>query len=121
MPVPSIEQQTGWKRPYPQMICQDPEVRLAIREFDYDLNNPEFVKYYKSRTGVQIDQFSCPRAWDSFKSVELNPNCIVGETHLRLMRGALQDCWELFTQTSAGKPQENKSQARPVQAQLFTI
>lgn len=50
----TIEQQTGWKRPIPTMICQELDVLLSISEYSFDLNDPDFVSYFESRTGNMI-------------------------------------------------------------------
>jgi hypothetical protein len=49
--VPSIAQQTGWKRPYPKMICQDINVLQRVTEYDFDLNDATFARYAEQRCG----------------------------------------------------------------------
>jgi hypothetical protein len=47
--IPSIQHQTGWKRPYPRMLCQDLDVLLRITQYDFDLSDPEFHRYAEQR------------------------------------------------------------------------
>ena len=60
--VPTIEQQTGWSRPEnaPLMICQDPDVLDKVTQHNFDLDDPAFIEYHKSRTGICIGQEQLP-------------------------------------------------------------
>lgn len=62
----SLYAQTGWRRPGPQSICQEPKVLDAIHTYTYDPGWPGFLEYCERRIGNQLER---PR---------------------------LQDCWELF-------------------------
>lgn len=53
--VRSILEQTGWKRPHPQQICQEMDVLLQIREFDFDMRQPAFRDYLRVRGIWDID------------------------------------------------------------------
>lgn len=83
----TIHEQTGWERPHPETICQDIGALEQVTEYDYDMQNADFVKYVKRRTGY------C-----------LNVGDVIAETarddepkYVKLTRAKLQDCWELFT------------------------
>lgn len=45
----SVEETTGWKRPSPLTLLTDTETLEKISTFNYDLTNPGFVKYARSR------------------------------------------------------------------------
>jgi len=119
----TIEEQTGWKRTYPTMICQDPAVLMKVSEYSFDLNNPEFREYYTKRTGQSFDPDFFNQALDFYQnwteeevmtrpdftyverqgSIRISSKRPVSEEdrifwckQLRVTRGALQDCWELF-------------------------
>lgn len=119
MAARSIEEQTGWKRPIPTMICQNHEILARVTEYSFNLNNPAFRDYCEARgvlwkAGVRRrfrftadhsatkDQF-----FVQFRLAEKQPNIPQYvysddemEFHWRLMlaaKGALQDAWELFT------------------------
>lgn len=51
----TLMEQTGWKRPMPQSICQDSEVLLRITEYSYDIQNQGFIRYLADRTGILLD------------------------------------------------------------------
>ncbi len=88
----TIEQQTGWERPWPKMICQDHKVLLKITEFSYDLSSDEFVGYFMARTGQLI---TCCDAGTAMQNV-LAPDSDTTDIVDRITKAKLQDCWELF-------------------------
>ncbi len=121
--VSSVTQQTGWRRPAPTAICQDHQVLLAITEFDFDLTDPGFQAYARSRgvlhgcgiPGSHRWRFTADHAATRddfmadpcFRSPDPGPITSAVylyppeemETHWRIMRLAkakLQDCWELY-------------------------
>lgn len=76
------------------MILQDPDLLLKIHQFDYDLNNPKFVKYFEGRTGIMISKMEC--GWDQtleIFAIENQP----AENHHKITKARLQDSWELFS------------------------
>ena len=109
--VPSLEDQTGWKRTYPQMICQDPDLLSKVNVFTYNLNDAGFVKYFISRRGVKIDGeeplLTDPKAEQRYlasddiryigtgQPVPMEDRLVTLKVY-RIMRGQLQDCWELY-------------------------
>lgn len=133
----SITEQTGWKRIYPQMICQDTDVLASVCEYSYDIENIDFVKYFTGRTGVVLDDQHpellsrkergllrtpatpfdlmkkfCVMTDDEYMSTDLlvyvfgdNAGVVIPHdarnlrTH-RILRGKLQDCWELFSKAA---------------------
>jgi len=120
----SIEAQTGWRRPYPKQILQDSDVLLKITEYDFDLNDREFVKYFISRTGILVGSESNPKLarflltdpsaenWmresPDFQFVSEAPGSFGKRQAMtiedredrvrfnRIIKGRLQDAWELY-------------------------
>ena len=145
----SIEQQTGWRRPHPQMILQDIDLLQKVTTFDYDLLDPDFVKYAHARgcmNGAGVPEESDPdheahclrmqklgrelgikqekpfngdvgqwrrwvrehwRTFEEFMSSDdlkftLEGKVLPAEHRrltwkcIRIARGQLQDCWEIF-------------------------
>jgi hypothetical protein len=45
----SIHHQTGWRRPYPNMLLQDADTLLRVTEYDFDLSDPGFLFYCEQR------------------------------------------------------------------------
>jgi hypothetical protein len=89
-PVPTIEQQTGWKRgPQAVSICQDSDVLARVTEVDFDLEDEAFVRYFIARTGHDILRADC--GWPSKKKAIMRAS----ERWEKIERGKLQDCWEL--------------------------
>lgn len=132
----SIEQQTGWKRPYPHTLCQDYNVLLSIHDFDFDPDNDEFIRYFISRTGIAIKDYYLDRGksnrigveprlvkgpgcgWKAVKSLLTDPG---DDIAWRITRAKMQDCWELYTQqqeTTHGKIRDLSGSCEevPVQA-----
>jgi hypothetical protein len=113
---PSIFEQTGWERCHPKQICQEIEVLTQISSYSYDLSDQGFVAYFASRTGVLLTddpraRFSLTSPWNEAEAWLLNSQEF---TYLenglpvaswdrppfvsmyRILRGQLQDCWELY-------------------------
>jgi len=116
----TIQEQTGWKRPYPKMICQNSNILKNITEYNYDLTNTEFINYFRSRTGillhkcedVELEHFllnsSTSKAATNWllNSPEYKYHTGVAVSKYdrlidieinKVLRGKLQDCWELFS------------------------
>ena len=124
----TIEKQTGWKRPHPEMICQDISILMKIDEYFFDLENEDFIKYFIKRTGIVITDSSL-QPWEKTKEDLNDPNhenfilksesfeylngdmvplsgnerTTIAKGH-KILKGKLQDCWELFLNTN----QQNK-------------
>jgi len=92
----SIEQQTGWKRPHPFMILQEPALLVKITKFNYDLEDMQFVRYFESRTGIRITACEC--GWEEVKKHWANHNLDlkVDTAHWSGTRARIQDCWEIY-------------------------
>ncbi len=78
-------------------ICQDHKKLLAIRHFDFDLTDMDFVRYYESRTGVMV---SCngdgtPCNADQWRQTG-NRIAAAKDIVYRLIRARMQDCWEIY-------------------------
>jgi hypothetical protein len=102
----TFTEQTGYRRSGPVAICQDQEALLAVREFTFDLTDPDFVSYFESRTGVCISWspacgYECSdnppylateKEWKTICRDTMQSD----ETFQRILRGKLEDCWELY-------------------------
>lgn len=85
-------EQTGWQRPFPQMICQDTEVLLKVQTYTFDHSNQDFLKYFVARTGINV----------LHPDVNIESLVTSEAKHDQLIRAQLQDCWELFNQPNHG-------------------
>lgn len=102
----TFTEQTGYRRPHPCGICQDHDFLLAVTHCDFDLSDPQFVDYFEGRTGVQLwdtGPYKTPRSrtfeeWDDMVAEIENGT----ETPARILRGRLQDCWELYQTVDRG-------------------
>ncbi len=97
--VPTIEDQAGWQRPSESALCQDTDALALVSEFNYDLNDADFVAYFEQRTGMQLRQCEC--GFDDVVAVWANPwSYPASEYDIPLAwqttRAKLQDCWELY-------------------------
>jgi hypothetical protein len=99
----TFTEQTGYRRRAPQAICQDTAALLAVRETNFDLDDRDFVDYFIARTGVRINDNGrgpnylahspcSPQEWAQKKRNIMHDD----ETFLRIIRGQLEDCWELY-------------------------
>lgn len=119
--VPSVEEQTGWKRRMgPVALCQDSDVLAAISEYDFDLRCEAFCAYAYQRglgghpgavgspTRRLIADHSATR--DDFFAEKSFRHSMAGmpysdaymDTFWRIFlirKGALQDCWEIWRAT----------------------
>lgn len=115
----SIYEQTGWVRPYPKMICQEIEILEALHEYDFDLSDEDFLAYLKSRTGI-MPFACCNRELKNFfltdngaeqwilespeykfldgTMVPFGKDREVKVRIIKIQKGKIQDCWELFNQ-----------------------
>lgn len=92
----TIFEQTGWRRPHPQTILQDTATLMRIYEFDYNLSDPGFVRYFESRTGVMISRMDC--GWQRTRQL-LDAAAEEPDPVHQITRCRLQDCWELYLKT----------------------
>lgn len=110
----SIEAQTGWKRPYPLMICQDVTVLYRVFEYSYDLRDVGFLDYCRRRIGsdprkaecgleryIELDSMSDDeyRAETEFSMYGYRYTAHERDSLVRTRRiskGAYQDAWELY-------------------------
>lgn len=113
----TIEEQTGWRRPHSDALCQEPEVLLRISEYSFDLTDSDFRDYFASRTGqvIEASQFDFYQNWTqeqvmnrrNFATKKGSVNSVNSDRKqwweiVRLTRGKLQDCWELYQRTVKG-------------------
>ncbi len=128
--VPTIEQQAGWFRTYPEMICTSYKVLKKITQFNFDLSNDEFLSYVKCRLGFSlteqnINTLTNPDAEKYFltshdlkivedesgKPIPPEKQIMVPldsqrrnslfQAH-KISKARIQDCWEIFI--LGGKP-----------------
>jgi hypothetical protein len=122
-PSPSIEQQTGWKRPYPQTICQELDVLERVTQFDYDLGDVAFQRFIQSRCGIYL---AAPKNEGLEAVLQTPPNTehviellsrrpADASRVQRVTFAKPQDAWELY---SAGQPAETQPCAAQCSAPL---
>jgi len=114
----TIQQQTGWKRPCPTMICQEHDVLLSLTDYSFDLDDLEFVQYFRSRTGIALGKEDKPelsrflltdpdaerwllespeyRYQLSGETIPFGKDREIAVKRERILKGRLQDCWELY-------------------------
>ena len=98
----TIEGQTGWKRPYPKAICQDPEILESVTAFTYDIHDDAFVDYFESRSCWSLRK-AAPNSEDSpeilvkrRKILDADAATPVEPAWIQSTKAQLQDCWELY-------------------------
>ena len=98
----TIEGQTGWKRPYPYAICQDPEIFESVTVFTYDIHDDEFVDYFDSRTCWSLKK-ATPYTDASPELLARRKKLLAAEattpiepSWIQRTKAQLQDCWELY-------------------------
>jgi len=78
-------------------ICQDHKKLLAMRHFDFDLTDMDFVRYYESRTGVMVSLNSDGSPCNAAEWRETCERIAYPEdTVYRIIRARMQDCWEIY-------------------------
>ncbi|MCK5606449.1 hypothetical protein KAR91_31395 [Candidatus Pacearchaeota archaeon] len=113
----TIEEQTGWKRPAPLAICQEVEILLKVFEYSFDIYDKKFRKYITQRTGrtfndgnidyyinwtekevMERQDFTYIKSDDPrYSGKPLEKECRIFHWKLiRMTRGSIQDCWELW-------------------------
>jgi hypothetical protein len=98
----TFTEQTGFRRSGPNAICQDHEALLAVSEFNFDLQDEDFVRYFEDRTGVAIIWsprcgYAAPFACSDKEWQQVCRDTMQGdETFQRIIRGKLEDAWELW-------------------------
>ncbi len=126
--TPTIEQQTGWKRPSPKTRCQKPAILLKITTYSYNLDDRQFLLFFEKRTGIQLNKkdpqvskwlftkwlltdsnvegwlrTSNEHVYSDGRRVPLGKQRELAVRNNRIMRGRLQDCWELYKKLAAYK------------------
>lgn len=106
--VPSIEQQTGWRRPGAQAVCQDWVVLERVTQFSYELTDA-FMDYTRARMGIDLRLKEYPQGcpeimarhdaggWARTQAL-FSRQARPVERWMRNMQQRLQDLWELFVQ-----------------------
>ena len=73
-------------------IYQNEDLLNKIKNFNYNLENEEFVKYFEKRTGIQISKMEL-----NFKEVlNTNNNDNDNENHTLRTKQRIQNCWEIY-------------------------
>lgn len=116
MSVPSVFEQTRWKRKGPLSLCDDTSILLKITQYDYELDI-DFCKYAQER-GIYNFNYS-PECFERIRTalLELDDDKYLANDNyhrsingglyslehriqflksLKMLRGALQDCWEVY-------------------------
>lgn len=88
----TLEAQTGWVRPWPQMVCQDWSVLNRLQHFVYELTE-EFMDYTRARMG--IDLRTCECGFERARRIYA-PDAAATQGHVRAMQARFHDLWELF-------------------------
>lgn len=120
----TIFEQTGWQRPFPQVLCQDLDVLKEVTHYTFDLTDPVFKAYCKARNifhkaglderyeftanihateaefkSNELFQFA---PWNRGSRYRYTPEQL--HSHWQIMRaakGSIQDCWEIYIATEA--------------------
>jgi len=93
MTMTSLFEQTGWKRPYPKMLCQDWSILNRIYFFSYDLSNLDFLDYLKSRGIICISKE--PERLEKAIAT-YGPESKSGDKCIIMMKQKIEDAWFLF-------------------------
>lgn len=101
----TFTEQTAYRRTGRKSICQDADALLFVRHYNFDLNNAAFVRYFEERTGIRITwsprcgyerPFACSkREWAEACAAIMGDE----DAPARLLRGRLEDAWELWQAT----------------------
>lgn len=71
-------------------IVQEHSKLSKITEFDYDIHNLDFVKYFESRTGIMVTKME--KDYKELLHCDAEPE----NNHTLVTKQRLQDCWELW-------------------------
>jgi hypothetical protein len=114
----TIYEQTGWKGALPVTICQDNNVLVRVSEYDFDLGNKAFLTYLNARgvahragekerfaftanhAATKAEFFTIFALAKPYEGKQYAYTASEMEWHWRIMlaaKGAMQDCWEIFT------------------------
>jgi hypothetical protein len=83
-------------------ICQDQKKLMAMRHFDFDLTDMDFVRYYVSRTGDRVNERPCLPylTFTPCNEQEWYQTCLdianPPDTVYHIRRAKMQDCWEIY-------------------------
>lgn len=118
--VPRHEVSINWTRGVFPKLCQDTDSVATVYEYDYDLLDTEFQAYCRTRGVLHIAGTPESTRWEFcvnymrspdeyFKTIgrtppksadpeedPLPPEADTDWKIIRIARGKLQDCWELF-------------------------
>jgi hypothetical protein len=104
MRTPTIEQQTGWRRPHPQTLLQDMDTLLRVTHFEFDLDDPGFRFYCNQRGVLYLAGRENSECWQATRQAGRS-GTIQGEIdkifHLACAR--LTDAWDLYHQPAAAE------------------
>lgn len=77
-------------------IVQDYEKLSKITEFNYDIHNIDFVKYFESRTGIMITKME--KDYKELLHCDTEPE----HDHTLTTKQRLQNCWRIWNAESRG-------------------
>jgi DNA polymerase III subunit epsilon len=115
-----------WLRPMPQALLQDPDLLLLVTDYDYDLADPGFQEYCRSRGVFHVAGEEGSKRREFFRNHALTKDAFLSDESFRvaqpldgkryeytthemevaweivcLGRAQLQDCWELYRSSAA--------------------
>jgi hypothetical protein len=111
-----------WTRPSVSALCQESDLLLMVREYDYDLSIKRFQDYCSDRGILHVSGEPESKRWEYMADYRKTKSSFLAdsyfrfseevngkqhhytdgdmETHwkiIRLGRAKLQDCWELYS------------------------
>jgi hypothetical protein len=103
----------GYPLSLPVTICQDIPTLLKFDEagFTYDIDRPDFVRYFEGRTGLMISRVSAL----------LNRHSAAPDLVARILQARLQDAWEIHRfglEPEAGEAATETVKPKPAPLQL---
>lgn len=112
----TIEQQTGYKRREVE-LCQDADVLLNIKHWDFDLKDEDFCQYVRERKGWTLKpekmtseeyktlltsgtEFDILELLEQTKweGMDIDKELKTNLKMIQFIRGSLQDMWEIFNE-----------------------
>jgi hypothetical protein len=112
----------GFRASTPHHVCMDHAILERFSRFDYDLQDVEFVRYFEARAGVQISWCPCGHdhirdvvhswvklgfvpgqcGWEKKLAAYSLPPKPLEQRWQRILRGQIQDAWEVWLETREG-------------------
>lgn len=108
-----------WRRSHQSELLQDRNLLLHVTQYDYNLENPNFVAYGKRRGSLQLASEPEHGFWEPLKDFRLSKDAFFSHEDywhsatgsqysksdmesfwrvIRIARASAQDCWEIYLQ-----------------------